>query len=148
MDLRQIKTQTTWEVATDSINHNNGKINEAVTRLENATYKNKGYFKSLEQLQSNIPTASAGSRAYVGAEYPFAIYEWDTITKSWVDTGTLGGDESLNLNNYYTKEEAVEMFIGSDNVRFIETRYTQEQIDQMVENGTANPNTLYLAFEK
>lgn len=146
MELRQIKTQTTWEVATDSINHNNGKINEAVTRLENATYKNKGYFKSVEQLQNNIPTASAGSRAYVGVEYPFAIYEWDTATASWIDSGTTGGDESLNLNNYYTKEEAAEMFIGSDNVRFIETRFTQEQIDQMVKDGTANPNTLYIAF--
>lgn len=148
MDLRQIKTQTTWEVATDSINHNNGKINEAVTRLENATYKNKGYFKSLEQLQNDIPVASAGSRAYVGIEHPFAIYEWNTTTSAWIDSGTTGGDESLNLNNYYTKEEAAEMFIGSDNVRFIETRYTQEQIDQMVADGTANPNTLYLAFVK
>lgn len=148
MELRQIKTQTTWEVATDSINHNNGKINEAVTRLEKATYKNKGYFKSLEQLQNAIPVASAGSRAYVGIEHPFAIYEWNTTTSSWIDSGTTGGDESLNLNNYYTKDEAAEMFIGSDNVRFIETRYTQEQIDQMVEDGTANPNTLYLAFVK
>ena len=43
MDLKKLGTQTTWESAAETVNSNNGKINEAITRLEFATYKNKGY---------------------------------------------------------------------------------------------------------
>lgn len=144
MELKKIESQTIWEVASDAININSAKVNEAVTRLENATIKSKGYYKTLVQLQEALPSASNGSWAFVGTSYPFQIYNWDG--NAWVDSGILGGDESLNLTDYYTKEEAMQMFVGSDNVRFIETRYTEEQINQMHEDGTADPNTLYIAL--
>lgn len=145
MELTTINSTTTWQAASDGINKNNAKINEAVMRLENATYKNKGYFKSVEQLQTAIPNPSSGSKAYVGTNYPYAIYTVED--GAWVDSGETGGDESLDLTQYYTIEEAKAMFVSSTTVRGINTEYTQEQLDQM-EEGELDSNILYLALEE
>lgn len=105
MILSNIKTETTWNDAASSINSNTQRIGNEIDKLGNATYKNKGYFPTVETLQSAFPTSNSGSRAYVGYSYPYAIYLWDTSTLSWVDSGTTGGDETVALGDYYTKEE-------------------------------------------
>lgn len=78
-------------------------VEDAVRAVENATYKNKGYFPTLAELQSAFPEGSAGSRAYVGSTYPYSIYLWQN--GAWVDSGATGGDESVDLASYYTKSE-------------------------------------------
>lgn len=78
-------------------------VEDAVRAVENATYKNKGYFPTLAELQSAFPKGSAGSRAYVGSTYPYSIYLWQN--GAWVDSGATGGDESVDLASYYTKSE-------------------------------------------
>lgn len=103
MELEQVKQQTTWNDAAESINSNNLKIITEVTKLQNATYKNKGYFTSPTALQSAFPSASLGSKAYVGAKYPYAIYLWQN--EGWVNSGQTGGEENVNLSQFYTKEE-------------------------------------------
>ncbi len=103
MELREIKQRTTWKDATESINSNNLKIITEVTKLQGATYKNKGYFKTLADLQSAYPNAGPGSKAYIGVSYPYAIYLWEN--NSWVDSGATGGEESVNLEQFYTKDE-------------------------------------------
>lgn len=103
MEIENIKTQTTWSEAAESINSNNLKIITEVTKLQSATYKNKGYFKTLSDLQSAFPTAAVGSKAYVGLSYPYAIYLWEN--NSWVDSGATGGEESVKLDQFYTKDE-------------------------------------------
>ena len=103
MELNNIKVNTTWNEAATSINSNNQKIGQEIDKLKQATYKNKGYFKTLSQLEAAYPTASAGSRAYVGMTYPFLVYWWEG--SSWVHSGETGGDETLDLSQYYTKEE-------------------------------------------
>lgn len=103
MDLTLIKQQTTWSEAAESINSNNLKIVTEVTKLQGATYKNKGYFKTLLDLLSAFPTAAAGSKAYVGLSYPYAIYLWEN--NSWVDSGATGGEEAVKLDQFYTKDE-------------------------------------------
>lgn len=110
MTLEQVKTNTTWNEASSRINSNNAKIAVELTKLGNATYKNKGYFKTLSQLQEAYPSSSEGSRAYVGTRYPYAIYLWES--GGWSDSGETGGDESLDLSQYYTKAE-VEAKIAS-----------------------------------
>lgn len=67
--------------------------------------RNKGYFATVEALQAAYPIAVSGSKAYVGVTYPFAIYLWDATASTWVDSGETGGEESVNLGDYYTKEE-------------------------------------------
>ena len=146
MDLKRIETNTTWNDAAAGINSNNAKIDTEVEKLKNATYKNKGYFKTLSLLQSAYPTASAGSRAYVGMTYPFLVYWWSG--SSWVHSGETGGDENLDLSQYYTKEEAKAMFVQSDGVRSINASYTQEQLEAMEAAGLLEEGVLYLGFEQ
>lgn len=112
MELQNIGTTTTWNEAASRINSNNQKIGTELMKLGSATYKNKGYFKTLSDLQSAFPTASAGSKAYVGPSYPYAIYLWEN--NSWVNSGATGGDDSLDtkadvveISNYLTEGTAI-----------------------------------------
>lgn len=108
MELNTVKTITTWNDAAEAINANTQKIGNEIEKLKVATYKNKGYFSTEDALVAAYPTASAGSKAYVGSSYPYTIYAWDTDMSAWVSTGDSGGDESVDLGNYYTKEETHE----------------------------------------
>lgn len=108
MELEQVKLQTTWNDAAERINRNNLKIGTEITKLQNATYKNKGYFATAESLVATHPSASVGSKAYVGTSYPYAIYVWDATTNAWIDSGETGGDDTVDLGGYYTKEETHE----------------------------------------
>lgn len=111
MELQNIGTTTTWNEAAGRINSNNQKIGTELMKLGSATYKNKGYFKYLTDLQTAYPTTSSGSIAWVGTAYPFTLYRWDG--SAWVTDGTTGGDESLDLSQYYTKEEVNEAIANS-----------------------------------
>lgn len=106
MELENIKLQTTWNDAAEKINRNNLKIATELSKLGASTYKNKGYFATAESLVNSYPTASAGSIAYVGSSYPYAIYMWNG---SWVDSGETGGNENVGFGDYYTKEETKEV---------------------------------------
>ena len=104
---------------------------------ELADSKNKGYFKTLESLQENYPIATAGCIAYVGANYPYAIYTWDRINAEWVDSGEVGGEE-IPLGNYYTKEETHQA---------IKNEYivlTQAEYDAL----TTKEDKLYFCYEE
>ena len=107
MNLEKINTQTTWEAAVGSINGNHSKINEAVIRLENATYKNKGYYRSLDELEANVPVPSNGSKAYVGNKYPYRIYI--SSNGAWMDSGETGGDENIYLDRIYVKDDIIDL---------------------------------------
>lgn len=131
MNLEKINTQTTWEAAVGSINGNHSKINEAVIRLENATYKNKGYYRSLDELEANVPVPSNGSKAYVGNKYPYRIYI--SSNGVWMDSGETGGDESVSLENLYTKDDIVVL--------------PQAEFDALKEAGLLDPYKEYNTYE-
>ena len=122
MELEQVKLQTTWNDAAERINRNSTKVASELTKLQNATYKNKGYFATAESLVNAYPTASAGSIAYVGSSYPYAIYVWNG---SWTNSGATGGEEEVSLGDYYTKEETNRV------VEDFHTVLTQEQYDNL-----------------
>lgn len=136
MNLETINTQTTWAEASKRINDNNARINEAVTRLQNSTYKNKGYFKTEEQLRSTILTPTAGSRAYVGVSYPYKVYLVENGT--WVDSGETGGSEEVNLEGYFTKEE----------FERLSRDLPQEEFDRLKEQGLLDPEVTYNTYEE
>lgn len=106
MKLNTIKQHTTWNDASSKINLNNAKINDEIEGLKNSVFKNKGYFKTIEALQSTYPNASEGSKAYVGEKFPYYIYLWES--DGWVNTNQTGGEETVALGSYYTKEETHE----------------------------------------
>lgn len=130
MELKKVENQTTWNVAADTINSNNSKINEAVTRLENATYKNKGYYRTLEDLKQGIPMPSAGSRAFVGTQYPYQIY--NSGNGEWVFVGTLN-EENIELGNVVTKDDIIVL--------------AQSEFDELKESGALDPYKEYNTYE-
>lgn len=91
MNIQDLKSNTTWQEASNTINNNNNKISLAIATLENAKLKNKGYFTTVEKLKEAVPNPTIGSKAYVGTSEPYAIYIVEN--GAWVDSGYTGGDE-------------------------------------------------------
>ena len=108
MKLNSIPKSGQWNGISDRLNENFSKIIAEVESLGEATIKNCGYFSTLEALQEAYPIAGAGSKAYVGTSYPYAIYLWNTASSAWVDSGATGGEENVKLEDYYTKENVDE----------------------------------------
>lgn len=77
-----------------------GAVAEAVKDIKS---KAKGYFLTEERLRNAYPEADEGSKAYVGKNYPYAIYLYDTEKGGWYDTEQTGGDEQFNAGEFYTK---------------------------------------------
>lgn len=105
MELENIKQNTVWNDAAESINSNFAKVDIEIEKLKNVTTRDKGYYQTVEALTAAHPTASVGSRAFVGYVAPYAIYVWDKATSKWVDTGETITDATLDLGDYYTKED-------------------------------------------
>ena len=89
--LGKVQTKTTWANASDTINKNSDKIYEAVTQVENATIRNKGYFLSSSELNEAYPNPIAGMTAFVYNQdndqtYPYDIYQsfYDEETGAWI----------------------------------------------------------------
>src|SRR5574344_556181 len=114
MNIQDIKSNTTWQEASNTINNNNNKISLAIATLENATLKNKGYFTTEEQLVAYVPNPSPGSKAYVGSNWPFKIYY--ESNGSWVDSGETGGVEDFDLGEYMEAMKSVDFKQTSPNV--------------------------------
>ena len=93
---------TNWGAEAANLNENFDKVSTAIEQVKNATIKSKGYFSSESALKLAIPTAAKGDKAYVGNNYPYQIWIWNG--SSWGDSGSVGGEESVNLGNYHTKE--------------------------------------------
>ncbi len=106
MELRQVKKKTTWNDAANVINDNAQIIAQKIVSLEAGRGNQKGYFASLDALQSAYPVAGIGDTAYVGTTYPYAIYKY--TESGWVDTGATGGEAS----NAYTKQESDDKFLS------------------------------------
>lgn len=138
MELEIIKTSTTWNDAAGSINNNLAKVQTELMKLGSATYKNKGYFADEDALIAAFPTAGAGSKAYVGTNYPYAIYVWNNDTKAWEDSGDMGGDETVELGQYYTKDEVDEAIDNTFQVM------SQSTYDALVEK---DEDTIYFIYE-
>lgn len=81
----------------------NSVIARAINAIKDATSNNKGYFLTEEALMSTYPSANEGSKAYVGENYPYKIYLYQSGL--WTDSGQTGGDDSFNAGEFYTKAE-------------------------------------------
>lgn len=99
--LEKVLTQTTWADASSAINTNNDALYVAVTTVENAAFRQKGYFTSVESLMSAYPTAEEGSQAFVynasnSPSSPYDIYSY--FNGAWIDTGLDGGSTTVDLS--------------------------------------------------
>jgi hypothetical protein len=136
MKLNKIEKTGAWSGISATLNNNFQRVENAVEALNYATRKNKGYFKTLSELQNAVPTANKCEIAYVGIKSPYAIYEWNV---QWVNTGETHAD-SVELGNYYTKEET-----NSIVPKFV--KKTEEEIEDMIANGTWEDGVIYYTEE-
>lgn len=101
--LEQVKTDTNWQQAANTVNNNFQKVNTDLEKVKLSTTHSKGYFSTDAELKSAIQTAVKGDIAYVGTNYPYQIWKWNG--SAWKNTGQTGGAESVALTDYYTKSE-------------------------------------------
>lgn len=99
--LGKVLTQTSWAQASNTINNNSDKLFNAITMLENASVKMKGYFMSVEDLTSAYPNSEEGSQAFVynstnPSTAQYDIYKW--TNGKWVDSGANGGGINIDLS--------------------------------------------------
>lgn len=104
MELNKIQSSGNWGKAADDLNQNFSKVDKAVEQVKNVTTRNKGYFSSDTALKAAFEKASVGDIAYVGNAYPYQTWAWDG--SKWEKKNDDGGQESVNLGDYYTKEDA------------------------------------------
>ena len=140
MELNTIKPKGTWGEASTDINTNFSKVNNAVSKLEASTTRNKGYYLTENALKEAFPTSSNGSIAYVGSKYPFAIYRWND--SEWVNSGTTGGAEEVNLGNYTTQDDVKDIFA----TLFVPVE-SEEVLREMLESGNYDPRKIYYVVE-
>lgn len=112
MGLNNINNKSTWGQAASDINTNFATIDSDLKKVKNATTRNKGYFSSDTELKSAFPSANMGDIAYVGSAYPYQTWSWNG--SAWEKKNDAGGEESVNLGNYYTKEETDGKFTETD----------------------------------
>lgn len=132
MALNKIKTEASWGESANNLNSNFESIETDLIKVKNATTRNKGYFSSSSALKSAFPTANVGDKAYVGSSYPYQIWTWSGST--WANSGSTGGEESVDLGNYYTKDETDE--------KFTETNEKLSQLGSEVDNINPNINSI------
>ena len=100
--LEKVLNKTSWARASNTINTNSESVFSAVTMLENAAFKQKGYFLTSEELEQLHPSAEEGSQAFVynssnPSTAPYDIYQM--IGGTWADTGLNGGNVNVNLDS-------------------------------------------------
>lgn len=137
MKLNEIEKTGAWSGISATLNNNFQRVENAIEALNYATRKNKGYFKSVDELRNTVPFANKGEIAYVGTTSPYAIYEWNG---QWVDTGEVH-TETVELGNYYTKAETDQIV-----PRFVEK--TEQEIEDMMTNGTWENGVIYYTVEE
>ena len=145
MELNKINSSmTNWGAEAANLNENFDKVSTAIEQVKNATIKSKGYFSSESALKLAIPTAAKGDKAYVGNNYPYQIWIWNG--SSWGDSGSVGGEESVNLGDYHTKEytDAKLSELGSkvfDTQNILQIESTIEAIEGQSQSGHINPDS-------
>ena len=103
MGLNKIESSGSWGKASSDINSNFDTIGSDLTKLKNATLKNKGYFATAEDLRSAYPSANVGDYAYVGSVAPYQTWQWKN--NAWSKLNDDGGGVNVDLNDYYPKSE-------------------------------------------
>lgn len=136
-ELNNIPKEGTWGAASDILNDNFAKVAVDLEKVKNATTRNKGYYTTADVLSSAFPTAPAGSIAYVGTTYPFALYRFED--GSWTNTGQTGGDEQVDLAEYVRASEIADTL-------FVLT--TEEELAAMQAAGTLDPTKVYCTIEQ
>lgn len=138
--LGKVLTQTTWAKASDTINKNSDKIYEAVTQVENATIRNKGYFLSSSELKEAYPNPIAGMTAFVYNQdndqtYPYDIYQsyYDDETGAWMwrDTSNNAPFPKVDINAINEAIERLEALEAANIEKGNQIQRVQDEIEDL-----------------
>lgn len=103
-NLSQIKADSNWGDASNTINTNFQNMDVELEKLKNSTTKFKGYFTSESNLYNKFPSPKRGDIAFVGEPYPGNVY--DVLTDgSWHNTTKAPETGSVDLQDYVTKDD-------------------------------------------
>lgn len=103
-NLSQIKADSNWGDASNTINTNFQNMDVEVEKLKNSTTRFKGYFTNETNLKNKFPSPKRGDIAFVGEPYPGNVY--DVLTDgSWHNTTKAPETGNVDLQDYVTKDD-------------------------------------------
>nr|DAU53031.1 MAG TPA: hypothetical protein [Caudoviricetes sp.] len=103
-NLSQIKADSNWGDASNTINTNFQNMDVEMEKLKNSTTRFKGYFTNETNLKNKFPSPKRGDIAFVGEPYPGNVY--DVLTDgSWHNTAKAPETSSVDLQDYVTKDD-------------------------------------------
>lgn len=103
-NLSQIKADSNWGDASNTINTNFQNMDVELEKLKNSTTRFKGYFTSESNLKNKFPSPKRGDIAFVGEPYPGNVY--DVLTDgSWHNTTKAPETGSVDLQDYVTQDD-------------------------------------------
>ena len=148
--LSQIKTDSNWGLEAPKLNQNFQNISTDILKLKNSTTRFKGYHTSEEGLKSKYPAPQSGDYAWVGTPYPGKVY--DVVNGQWNNTDQDPPDESVDLVDYYTKEEINSVIEGQDEkIAEVKREFeekdvflTAEEYENLLDK---DPNKVYFIYE-
>ena len=101
MKLTNIKEQTTWREAVNTLNDNNQKVENELLKV---TSKNRrGFFVDEDTLLSLIPQGNIGDIAYVGRKSPYTLFYW-TEENGWIEYAYTIPIENIDVTNFITTD--------------------------------------------
>lgn len=103
--LNTITANSNWGVESTKINQNFTNLNMELVKLGNTYGIKVPLCGSVDEAKELIKNPYEGQFVLIGTSLPAPVYKW-TGTE-WQDTGMTGGDASVSLENYYTKEETL-----------------------------------------
>lgn len=106
---------------TDSSNKISNILTQIATITEIAGHY-KGYYATIEELDTALTTGIAGDYALVGADNSFHI--WDTETETWISS-----QADIDVSQFYNKSQIDELLEGKEN-SLVTEELTEENKDQ------------------
>lgn len=139
--LGKVLTQTTWAKASDTINNNSDKIYEAITQVEHATTKHKGFYSNFNELIGTYPQPTVGLTALVYNEdndpsYPYDIYHsvYNEVSNActWEDTGHDAPITDVNITDIHKSIDDLQEQVNT----LVPKVITQSQQEEMQKENT------------
>lgn len=115
-NLGQIKSDTTWNEASSTLNANFKMIQAQFNSIGSEI--KMPWFKQVSDAYTSIPYPYIGQMAAVGLDFPLSVYSWNG--EEWTDTGLDINEPSVTMTDYYTKEQ-VDALVDSQ-VKVISTQ--------------------------
>ena len=100
-NLGQIKTDTTWNEASSTLNANFKMIQAQFNNI--GTEVKVPWFQTLENLYDAITYPYVGELVAIGVDFPLQVYSYNG--SQWSNTGMTIDEPSVSLVDFYTKEQ-------------------------------------------